>query len=113
MDRGMTAAKRRHTGRHEKSPVIPDDEQLAILLGAFRRDLGYWISANPRIALRVMRIIEEILATPYAGIGKPEPLKHDYAGDWSRRITDEDRLVYRVTSMGIYFSRARGHYSRR
>jgi toxin YoeB len=109
----MTAAKRRHTSRHDESPAIPDDERLAILLGGFRGDLAYWIAANPRVALRIMRIIEEILATPYSGIGKPEPLKHDYAGDWSRRITEEDRIVYTVTRVGIYFSRARGHYGRR
>jgi hypothetical protein len=72
MDRNMTAAKRRHTNRHEESPAIRDDERLAILLGGFRGDLAYWIAANPRVAIRIMRIIEEILATPYAGIGKPD-----------------------------------------
>jgi toxin YoeB len=109
----MSAAKRRNSSRHGVSPALPDDERQAILLRGFRGDLVYWIDANPRIAIRIMRMIEEILKEPYSGIGKPEPLKYDFSGDWSRRITDADRIVYTVTSLGIFFSRARGHYHHR
>lgn len=107
----MSAAKRRHSSRNE-SPVL-DGERQAVLLGGFRADLVYWIATNPRVALRIMRLMEEVLKQPFSGIGKPEPLKHDNAGDWSRRLTGEDRIVYTVTRLGIYFSRARGHYGSR
>lgn len=60
-----------------------------------------------------MRLIEEILKDPFSGIGKPEALKYDQAGKWSRRITDEDRITYTVTHLAIYFARARYHYGRR
>lgn len=60
-----------------------------------------------------MRLIEDVLKDPFSGLGKPEPMKHDMAGKWSRRITEEDRLVYTVTHLAIYFSRARHHYGRR
>lgn len=60
-----------------------------------------------------MRLIEEILRDPFSGIGKPEPMRYDVGGRWSRRITEEDRLVYTVTHVAIYFYRARRHYDRR
>jgi toxin YoeB len=109
----MSAAKRRHAGRHDKSPAVPGTERQAVLLRDFRGDLVYWIGANPGLALRIMRMIEDILKDPFTGIGKPEPLKHQFGGDWSRRITDEHRIVYTITAFGIYFSRARGHYHTR
>ena len=52
----------------------------------------------------------EIIRDPRGGIGKPEPLKHDLGGFWSRRITKEDRLVYRLRETRIEFARAREHY---
>lgn len=108
----MSSAKRRQPSRDSNSPA-PASERQAVLLRGFRADLVYWISTNPRMALRIMRVVEEVLKDPYSGIGKPEPLKHDRAGDWSRRLTEEDRIVYTVAQVGIYFSRARGHYGSR
>ncbi|CAA9353271.1 MAG: YoeB toxin protein [uncultured Gemmatimonadetes bacterium] len=82
------------------------------MLDEFRDDLAFWIGTQPRTALRIMRLVEEILRNPYTGTGKPEPLKHEGKGRWSRRITDEHRLVYYLTSVGTFFSEARNHYSR-
>ena len=95
------------------SPAFTDGGLQAVLLRDFRADLIYWISSDRRTALRIMRLIEEILKDPFSGIGKPEPLKYDQAGKWSRRITDADRITYTVTNLAIYFARARHHYGRR
>lgn len=60
-----------------------------------------------------MRMIEEVLADPAGGIGKPEPLLHDMSGQWSRRITEEHRMVYRIRNFDVLFAVARWHYGRR
>jgi toxin YoeB len=83
------------------------------VLSQFRQDLAWWIGSNPRTALRVLRLVEEIVRDPYVGTGKPEGLKHKEGGKWSRRITDVDRLVYFVRGASIYFLAARWHYGRR
>jgi toxin YoeB len=88
------------------------DERRAIVARAFRGDLVDWIGREPRTALRVMRIVEEVIQTPFHGIGKPEPLRHSPAGHWSRRVTREHRLVYTVAAREIFFLRARDHYTR-
>ena len=61
-------------------------------------------------ALRVLQLVEDVLRDPFHGIGKPEPLKYELAGAWSRRITQEHRLVYRVSAQRIDFVQARYHY---
>ena len=76
----------------------------------FRRDLQFWIKTDRRLALRVMELVEAAIRDPFQGIGKPEPLKHEFAGCWSRRISSEHRLVYRVTRTRIDFLQARYHY---
>jgi len=76
----------------------------------FREDLVWWIKNYRKSALKTLELVEAILADPFAGIGKPEPLRHEYAGCWSRRITQEHRLVYRVTPDRIDFLQARYHY---
>jgi toxin YoeB len=106
------SAKHR-TNAPAQSPAVPDDDRQAILLQDFRRDLTYWIESDPRLALRVMRLIEEVLRSPFSGLGKPEPLRHESQGQWSRRITEEHRMVYRIRSTGVFFMYARGHYGRR
>lgn len=63
-----------------------------------------------KVALRVLDLIEAALRDPFTGIGKPEPLKHQLAGAWSRRITQEHRLVYLVQGDRIDFLQARFHY---
>ena len=107
----MTAARRRTAGT-ETSPVVPTEERQAIVYRQFRQDLAWWIGSNPRTALRVMRLVEEVVRDPFAGAGKPEALKQRSSGEWSRRITDADRLVYLVRGATIYFVTARWHYER-
>ena len=63
-----------------------------------------------KVALRTFELIEAVLRDPFSGIGKPEPLKFVLAGCWSRRITQEHRLVYRVTVERVDFLQARYHY---
>ena len=105
----MTAARRRNVG-FAVSPAASTEDRQAIVDRDFRRDLAWWIGSQPRTALRVMRLVEEIMRDPYVGAGKPEPLKHVAQGEWSRRITDVDRLVYLVAGAAVYFLGARGHY---
>jgi toxin YoeB len=59
-----------------------------------------------------MRLVEEIIRDPFLGVGKPEALKHDQHGRWSRRITERDRLLYLVRGAFVYFLAARTHYGR-
>ena len=73
-------------------------------------DLQYWIAAEPRVARRILELMEAVLRDPFAGAGKPEPLKHLAADTWSRRITQEHRLVYRVYGDRVAFLQARHHY---
>lgn len=105
----MTAARRRTVGPRS-SLVVPSEDRRAMVHRDFRDDLAWWIGTHPRTALRVMRLVEEIVRDPFVGTGKPEGLKHGLPGEWSRRITDEDRLVYLVQGATIYFLAARWHY---
>ena len=73
-------------------------------------DYIHWQTADRQIFKRINRLIEDTLCDPYAGIGKPEPLKHALAGAWSRRITDEHRLVYLPGEAEIIILQARYHY---
>lgn len=74
-------------------------------------DLSEWAIYEPKTLKRIFRIIEECCRTPFDGIGKPEPLKADKAGLWSRRITEEHRLLYEVTDNEIIVHALRGHYN--
>jgi toxin YoeB len=85
-------------------------ERQAVFHPEFRQDLRYWIETDRKIALRVFELIEAVLRDPFDGIGKPEPLKYLLAGCWSRRITQEHRLVYKVGERRIDFLQARYHY---
>ena len=76
----------------------------------FREDLRYWVKADPGAAIRVLDLIEAVIRDPFEGVGKPEPLRYLLAGCWSRRITQEHRLVYRVSEEVIDFLQARYHY---
>jgi toxin YoeB len=82
----------------------------AVFHPEFREDLRWWVDTDRRTALRILDLIEAVIRDPFAGIGKPEPLKYVLAGCWSRRITQEHRLVYRVTAGRIDFLQARYHY---
>jgi toxin YoeB len=82
----------------------------AVFQSQFREDLRAWIETDQRVALRVFDLVEAVLRDPFQGIGKPEPLKYLLAGCWSRRITQEHRLVYRVAGTRIDFLQAKYHY---
>jgi toxin YoeB len=86
-------------------------ERAAIFQPEFREDLAYWVKTDRRAALRTLELVEAVLRDPFEGIGKPEPLKFVLAGCWSRRITQEHRLVYRVSADRIDFLQARYHYA--
>ena len=75
-----------------------------------REDLRYWVDTNRKIALRVLDLMQATLREPYAGIGKPEHLKHMGGNVWSRRVTEADRLVYEVFDDRVEFLQARYHY---
>jgi len=78
----------------------------------FREDLRFWAQTNHRVAVKILDLAEAVMRDPFAGIGKPEPLKHLAPGAWSRRITEEHRLVYWVTDDRVDFLQARYHYIR-
>ena len=85
-------------------------EREAVFHPEFRQDLRYWVETDRKVAIRAFELIEVILRDPFTGIGKPEPLKYLLAGCWSRRLTQEHRLVYRVSGNRIDFLQARYHY---
>lgn len=73
-------------------------------------DLQHWVQFQPKMAKRILRLIEDTQRDPFRGIGKPEPLKNELSGWWSRRIDGEHRLVYRVEGDSLIIAQARGHY---
>ena len=90
--------------------MAPAVDREAVFQPEFRQDLRYWVETDRQSALRILALVEAVLADPFTGIGKPEPLKYFLAGCWSRRITVEHRLVYKVTEKRIDFLQARYHY---
>lgn len=85
--------------------------RTAVFQDEFRADLRYWVETDRRTALRILELVEAIMREPFSGIGKPEPLKYLGADVWSRRVTQEHRLVYLVQADRIDFLQARYHYS--
>lgn len=73
-------------------------------------DYLYWQRTDRKILERINRLIKEIQRSPFEGTGKPEPLKHGLSGYWSRRITDEHRIVYKVESDSLFLAQLRYHY---
>jgi toxin YoeB len=73
-------------------------------------DLGWWVRHDRKKALRVIGLIEDIQRDPFSSIGKPEPLKRELSGCWSRRIDQQHRLVYQVTGEKIRILACRYHY---
>jgi len=85
-------------------------ERDAVFQPEFREDLRYWAETDRRVALRVLDLVEVIMRDPFRGIGKPEPLRHLAPNTWSRRVTQEHRVVYLVRADRIDFLQARYHY---
>jgi len=70
----------------------------------------YWQKTDKAVLKRINALIKEIERNPYEGVGRPEPLKHSLSGYWSRRINDEHRVVYKVTSDSLLIAQLRYHY---
>jgi toxin YoeB len=77
-----------------------------------QEDLTYWQQNDQRIVNKINKLISAILASPFSGIGKPEPLKFLKSGYWSRRINREHRLVYKVADNRLYIAQCRFHYEK-
>ena len=73
-------------------------------------DYLYWQRQDRKMVDRINKLIQEVKRDPFSGVGKPEPLRHALAGFWSRRITDEHRMVYRVESDALLIAQLRYHY---
>ena len=86
------------------------EQREAVFHPEFREDLRFWAETNRKTLLRAFDLIEAILREPFTGIGKPEPLKYLASGAWSRRLTQEHRIVYLVSETQIDFLQARYHY---
>lgn len=81
-------------GRKHSRPARSAAKRAPVFHPEFIEDLKYWIETNRTVALRAMAIVQAVLRDPFSGIGKPEPLKYLPSGTWSRRLTEEHRIVY-------------------
>ena len=84
--------------------------RIAVFQPEFREDLRHWGKTERKTAWRIPDLVEAIIRDPFQGIGKPEPLKYLAPGVWSRRLTQEHRLVYLVRDERVDFLQARFHY---
>lgn len=94
-------------------PLSPNNrppKRESVFQPEFLDDIRYWVETDRKIALRLFDLIDAIMRDPFVGIGKPEPLKYMGAGVWSRRLTQEHRLVYLVSDDRVDFLQARYHY---
>jgi toxin YoeB len=82
----------------------------AVFHPEFLDDLKHWVKTERRVALRALEIVDAVVDDPFTGIGKPEPLKYLAPNIWSRRLTQEHRIVYAVKEQRVEFLQARYHY---
>ena len=73
-------------------------------------DYLYWQKTDKKILKKINSLLKDISNTPFSGLGKPEPLKHQFQGYWSRRINDEHRLIYKIDNDDIIIAKCRNHY---
>ena len=97
--------------KQRKSAASISTARVAVFQDEFREDLRYWVETHRRTALRVLALVEAVMRDPFSGVGKPEPLKYLGGDVWSRRLTQEHRLVYVVRDDRIDFLQARYHYA--
>ena len=81
-----------------------------IFADAAWEDYLYWQKQDRKVLERINKLVQEVRREPFTGVGKPEPLRHALAGFWSRRITDEHRMVYRVEGDHLLIAQLRYHY---
>jgi toxin YoeB len=108
---GLKKRKRNPGSEPRKTAAAPAGQRQFRVAPQCFEDLRHWVQTAPKTADRIMRLMTLTLRDPFTGIGKPELLSRE-DGTWSRRITDEHRLTYRVTSTDVHFIQARFHYSR-
>jgi toxin YoeB len=96
--------------KSKKGRSTPAAKREAVFQPEFREDLQYWVETDRKIALRCFQIIEAVWRDPFTGIGKPEPLRYLASNTWSRRLTQEHRIVYLVGQSRVDFLQARYHY---
>ena len=89
---------------------MSSQERLLVFDRDFLEDFAFWVSTNRKVALKVLDLVEAVRRELFEGVGKPEPLRHLGEGVWSRRITQEHRLVYKVAGDRLLFAQARYHY---
>ncbi|MBI3977445.1 MAG: Txe/YoeB family addiction module toxin [Chloroflexi bacterium] len=109
----MTARQRKERDGSQRSSdaaAVPVRERRVIISKQFREDLTYWVENDRGIALRCLELIDQIARDPFHGIGKPERLKYEPPNTWSRRLTDEHRIVYVVEGDRVELLTARYHY---
>lgn len=94
----------------KNTPTLDRPSRDAVFHPEFRDDLRHWVDTDRKVALRAFTLIEAIIRDPFREIGKPEPLKYLVPGTWSRRLTQEHRVVYLVTDDRVDFLQARYHY---
>lgn len=99
-------AKKRSKSKGAQRPP----QWVAVFQPEFIEDLKYWVKTNRKVSLRALDLVQAILRDPFSGIGKPEPLKYLPSGTWSRRLTEEHRIVYLIGDGRIDFLQARYHY---
>lgn len=97
-------------GDKRREPSTAAEQRLAVFHLEFREDLRWWTREHPRTADRIRALIEEVMRMPFTGTGKPESLRYLGSNVWSRRITQEHRLVYLVQGNRIDFLQGRYHY---
>ena len=88
----------------------PKKEWVLVFQPEFLEDLRFWVKTNRKVALRALDLVDAIARDPFSGIGKPEPLKFLPSGTWSRRLSEEHRIVYLVSDGRIDFLQGRYHY---
>ncbi|MCD4748436.1 MAG: Txe/YoeB family addiction module toxin [Thermoanaerobaculales bacterium] len=96
------------TNRRRSAPI--DREWVAVFQPEFIEDLQFWVKTNRKVALRSLTLVQTVIRDPFSGIGKPEPLKYFPSGTWSRRLTEEHRIVYLVSDGRVDFLQGRYHY---
>ncbi|HEX8394075.1 MAG TPA: Txe/YoeB family addiction module toxin [Longimicrobium sp.] len=96
---------------NRRSPAAPDPppRRQSVIADEFLSDLEFWIRNDPRTAIKLITMMMHILRDPIHGIGKPEALRHG-GGTWSRRLTHEHRILYRMEGDQVHFLKARSHY---
>ncbi len=95
---------------NQASETTATRQRDSIFQPQFREDLRHWVETNRKTALRVLDLVEAIMRDPFGGVGSPEPLKYALAGAWSRRLTQEHRVVYVVSEEWVDFLQCRYHY---